>query len=141
MDTFATATIYGTVSAPAEEKHYGLQNARRFYELSVSVESAQGKRVAFPVSVWDEGLMAQVRQLSLNQRVLLTCALSNKPWQGKDGKWRQNMSLRVQSIVAGQAHAAQRAVPDHFHRSAKKVDPAPRSGAAGDGLSDEDIPF
>lgn len=145
MNSFSIATIYGTVSAPAEEKYFGVQNPRKFYELTVTVEGAKDKRMMFPIGVFDEGLMVQVQQLNLNQRVLVTCAISNNPWQGKDGKWHASMNLTARSIVAGQA-AAQRAV--------QQPAPAPAAPAQGRGMmgqrspqvqqntmEDDDIPF
>lgn len=152
MDAFATTTLYGTVSTPPEEKYYGLQQPRKFYELTVSVDSAQGKRMMFPVAVFDEGLMMQVQQLTINQRVLVTCALQNKPWQGKDGKWRADMSLRARSIVAGQSHATQRATPQQPQqqggwtppRNAQQAYEQRRAAAPTPQMSqeeEEDIPF
>lgn len=145
MNSFSIATIYGTVSATAEEKYFGVQNPRKFYELTVTVEGAKDKRMMFPIGVFDEGLMVQVQQLNLNQRVLVTCAISNNPWQGKDGKWHASMNLTARSIVAGQAHATQRAMQGQ---------PAPAAPAQGRGMmgqrsgqvqqsaeEDEDIPF
>lgn len=144
MNSFSIATIYGTVSAPAEEKYYGLENPRKFYELTVVTETAKGKRTMYPVAVFDEGLMVQVQQLNLNQRVLVTCALTNNPWQGNDGRVRASLSLTARSIVAGQAHATQRAV-----QQSAPAAPAQGRGMMGqrspqvqqNTMEDDDIPF
>lgn len=142
MNSFSIATIYGTVSAPAEEKYFGVQNPRKFYELTVTVEGAKDKRMMFPIGVFDEGLMVQVQQLKLNQRVLVTCTLTNNPWQGKDGRVRANLSLTARSIVPGQAHA---------NTPAKPAAAAPAHGRGMMGqrseqvqqntMEDDDIPF
>lgn len=142
MNTFAQVTIYGTIHTAPEEKYYGMQNPRKFYELTVTVEGAKDKRMMFPIGVFDEGLMVQAEQLKLNQRVLVTCTLTNNPWQGKDGRVRANLSLTARSIVPGQAHA---------NTPAKPAAAAPAHGRGMMGQrsdqvqqsteEDEDIPF
>lgn len=144
---FATTTIYGTLRTPVEQKYYGVQNPRPFLEMVLTVEGGEKKAAQmFTVSVFDEGLQLQAQQLRLNQRVLVVCQLDNKPWQGRDGRLRDSLSLKARAIVPGEAHAAERAT-----RPAPAAPPAPsygrgmmgqRSGQVQQNTEEEeDIPF
>lgn len=134
MNTYAIATILGTVVRGPEEKVYGDTQEKSLVDFRVRVQRAgrQGAVLStdYEVSVFSQQLFPVAKSLLVGQGVQVVAQITNYPRSGKGGEVFDRLGLTALGIAPG---AIQKVAPASAggYGAASPPPSAPQGGAAG----------
>lgn len=145
MNTYAVATILGTVTGAPELKVYGETQERSFvcFQVRVQRSGREGTVLTtdYEVSVFNPQLFPVAQSLLVGQGVQVVAQITNYRRQRKDGTWFDNLGLTALGIAPGAVRKAAQYGNDNYG-SGTYTPPANGKQAAQMPHDDEDdIPF
>lgn len=149
MNTYAIATILGTVVGAPERRVYGETQDKSLFGFRVRVEREGAKgavyKTDYEIAVFNPQLFPVVQSLLVGQGVQVVAQLTNARRQAKDGTWFDNLGLTALGVSPGAIQKVERRAPaapqDNYGggtctppRNAKEAAQLPHD-------EDSDIPF